>query len=145
MIDGFEPAAGQTFDIITADSVTGTFSSVIAPEGMDIQVVYSNSGVSLQVSAGLVGDFDGDNDVDIDDIDFYVGNIGSQAAGELALLDFNGDGQITIADVQTHIETHVQTSNGQTGTLCSCLTICCLLYTSPSPRDATLSRMPSSA
>ena len=116
MIDGFEPAAGQTFDIITADSVTGTFSSVIAPEGMDIQVVYSNSGVSLQVSAGLVGDFDGDNDVDIDDIDFYVGNIGSQAAGELALLDFNGDGQITIADVQTHIETHVQTSNGQTGT-----------------------------
>ena len=83
---------------------------------MDIQVVYSSSGVSLQVSAGLVGDFDGDNDVDIDDIDFYVGNIGSQAAGELALLDFNGDGQITIADVQTHIETHVQTSNGQTGT-----------------------------
>ena len=116
MIDGFEPAAGQTFDIITADSVTGTFSNIIAPEDMDIQVVYSSSGVSLQVSAGLVGDFDGDNDVDIDDIDFYVGNIGSQAAGELALLDFNGDGQITIADVQTHIETHVQTSNGQTGT-----------------------------
>ena len=26
-----------------------------------------------------------------------------------------------------------------------CLTTCCLLYTSPSPRDATLSRMPSSA
>ena len=24
-------------------------------------------------------------------------------------------------------------------------TLCCLLYTSPSPRDATLSRMPSSA
>ena len=83
---------------------------------MDIQIIYSSSGVSLQVSAGLAGDFDGDNDVDIDDIDFYLGNIGSQADGELALLDFNGDGQITIADVQTHIETHVQTSNGQTGT-----------------------------
>ena len=64
----------------------------------------------------MVGDFDGDNDVDIDDIDFYAGNIGSQAAGELALLDLNGDGQITTADLQTHIETHVQTSNGQTGT-----------------------------
>ena len=25
------------------------------------------------------------------------------------------------------------------------ITMCCLLYTSPSPRDATLSRMPSSA
>ncbi len=29
--------------------------------------------------------------------------------------------------------------------LFSILTIACLLYTSPSPRDATLSRMPSSA
>ena len=114
MIDGFEPAAGQTFDIITADSVTGTFSNIIAPEDMDIQIIYSSSGVSLQVSAGLAGDFDGDNDVDIDDIDFYLGNIGSQADGELALLDFNGDGQITIADVQTHI---------------------CLLYRSPRPGD----------
>ena len=26
-----------------------------------------------------------------------------------------------------------------------CVCVCCLLYTSPSPRDATLSRMPSSA
>ena len=31
------------------------------------------------------------------------------------------------------------------GTLDSFATITCLLYTSPSPRDATLSRMPSSA
>ena len=29
--------------------------------------------------------------------------------------------------------------------LLACLSIPCLLYTSPSPRDATLSRMPSSA
>ena len=30
--------------------------------------------------------------------------------------------------------------------VCACYVyICCLLYTSPSPRDATLSRMPSSA
>ena len=28
---------------------------------------------------------------------------------------------------------------------CVCVCVCCLLYTSPSPRDATLSRMPSSA
>ena len=31
------------------------------------------------------------------------------------------------------------------GTVCVCVCVCCLLYTSPSPRDATLSRMPSSA
>ena len=29
--------------------------------------------------------------------------------------------------------------------VCVCVCACCLLYTSPSPRDATLSRMPSSA
>ena len=83
---------------------------------MDIQVVYSGSTVSLQVGAGLVGDFDSDGDVDVDDIDYYVGNIGAQATGELAQLDFNGDGQVTADDLRIHIETYVQTSNGQTGT-----------------------------
>ena len=29
--------------------------------------------------------------------------------------------------------------------MCVCVCVCCLLYTSPSPRDATLYRMPSSA
>ena len=38
-------------------------------------------------------------------------------------------------------------SDGDSGTLNPLLDLChsCLLYTSPSPRDATLSRMPSSA
>ena len=34
---------------------------------------------------------------------------------------------------------------GENGNLRNELSIVCLLYTSPSPRDATLSRMPSSA
>ena len=29
--------------------------------------------------------------------------------------------------------------------VCVCVCVCCLLYTSPSPRDISLSRMPSSA
>ena len=29
--------------------------------------------------------------------------------------------------------------------VCACVCVCCLLYTSPSPRDRTTSRMPSSA
>jgi hypothetical protein len=64
----------------------------------------------------LTGDFDGDNDVDADDIDFYRGMIGSDATGELAQADFDGDGQITSEDLRIHVETHVQTSNGQSGT-----------------------------
>ena len=65
---------------------------------------------------GLTGDFDNDNDVDVDDINFYVGNIGSAATGALAQLDLNTDGQITSADLELHVSTYVQTSNGQTGT-----------------------------
>lgn len=65
---------------------------------------------------GLKGDFDDDNDVDIVDVDFYVGNIGSAATGELAQLDLSGDGQILFADLETHVTACVQTSNGQTGT-----------------------------
>ena len=36
-------------------------------------------------------------------------------------------------------------SSGNATIIVSCKLLCCLLYTSPSPRDATLSRMPSSA
>ena len=67
-------------------------------------------------TVGLIGDFDDDNDVDVDDINFYSGNIGSAAVGVLVQLDLTGDGQITFADLQAHVETYVQTSNGQTGT-----------------------------
>lgn len=62
------------------------------------------------------GDFDDDSDVDIYDINAYVGKIGAAAAGPIADLDLSGDGQITLADLQFHVENYVQTSNGQTGT-----------------------------
>jgi hypothetical protein len=64
----------------------------------------------------VIGDFDDDNDVDVDDIHFYRGNIGSTADGELAQANFDGDGQITAEDLRIHVETYVQTSNGQSGT-----------------------------
>ena len=69
-----------------------------------------------EVASDSVGDFDDDGDVDIDDVDFYVGNIGSAAAGLLTQLDLNTDGQITIADLDIHLTDFVETSNGQTGT-----------------------------
>ena len=61
-------------------------------------------------------DFDGDGDVDADDIDFYSGNIGHDATGALAPLDLDGDGVITLLDHALHVETCVPTSNGQVGT-----------------------------
>lgn len=69
-----------------------------------------------EIPSSLTGDFDGDDDVDINDINFYVGNIGSAAESELAQLDLNSDGQVTLADLEIHVTTYVQTSNGQTGT-----------------------------
>ena len=72
----------------------------------------------------------------------------------LALVGLNGTGKTTLVDVLTgartpevgtvvhgrgiRVATLDQNPDLGTGTIC-------LLYTSPSPRDATLSRMPSSA
>ena len=63
------------------------------------------------------GDFDMDGDVDTDDIDFYAGNLDLPASGDLAQLDLDGDGFVTLADHDLHVTTLAETSNGQTGAL----------------------------
>ncbi|MDA8562934.1 hypothetical protein N9L06_00620 [Mariniblastus sp.] len=64
----------------------------------------------------LQGDFDEDGDVDSDDIEFYATNIGSLAEGDLAALDLDGDGSVTIVDHNLLISNYVQTSTS-VGTL----------------------------
>jgi len=64
----------------------------------------------------LVGDFDGNEVVDCDDLDGYVGNIGAAATGDLATLDLDGSGFLEVSDATTHVTTLVVTSNGVTGT-----------------------------
>ena len=56
-------------------------------------------------------------DRDGDDVDFYVGNLDRPATGDLAQLDLNGDGEVTVADHNLHVTTLVATSNGVTGAL----------------------------
>ena len=70
-----------------------------------------------QGSVPISGDFDGDGDVDGDDVDFYIGNLEQPATGELAQLDLNGFGKVTITDHNLHVTTRVMTSNGVTGAL----------------------------
>ena len=65
----------------------------------------------------LAGDFDADGNVDGDDVDFYIGNLDQPATGELAQLDLDGDGDVTLADHDLHVTTLVVTSNGATGAL----------------------------
>ena len=62
-----------------------------------------------------LGDFDGDGDVDLTDLDQYNGNIGLAATGSLEALDLDGDGTVGADDFAQHYGTLVQTSNGQTG------------------------------
>ena len=66
---------------------------------------------------GLAGDFDMDDDVDADDIDFYSGNLGMPAMDNLAQLDLNGDNVVTLADHDLHVMTLVQIDGVQSGTL----------------------------
>ena len=64
----------------------------------------------------VTGDFDLDGDVDLDDLDRYIGNTGEPASGDLEILDLNGDGTVGANDFEQHYETLVETSNGSKGT-----------------------------
>ena len=69
-------------------------------------------------STGLLGDFDGDGDVDLLDLDRYSGSIGLTIAANPTLvdLDLDGNGTIQEADLEQHYSTLVETSNGGKGT-----------------------------
>ena len=56
----------------------------------------------------------------------------------------SGGSQVAAATPESQAQT-TSTSTGMDTTEKHCVHCTCLLYTSPSPRDATLSRMPSSA
>ncbi len=72
--------------------------------------------VITEATAGVLGDFDADGDVDLADLDQYNGNIGAAAAGDLADPDLDGDGFVGANDFAQHYETLVETSNGNKGT-----------------------------
>ena len=115
----------------TLTQAEGTFNitGLTFAEGDAISFVLGNNGhlagdesalqaaISIEsTGGGLTGDFDGSGVVDCDDLDFYIGNIGATATGELAPLDLNGDNVVDVTDANLVISTLVETSNGQVGT-----------------------------
>ena len=101
----------QTLEGILTDGSSFSF------EGGEFSGISPDATVTLTTTpARLLGDFDGDGNVDLDDLDEYNQNIGAEAIGDLADLDFNGDGFVGNNDFQTHYQELVMTSNGQVGT-----------------------------
>ncbi len=65
LLNGFAPSLGDTFEIITASSIQGTFANVVVPQlngPLAWSLNYNSNSVSL--AAILAGDFDLDGDVD---------------------------------------------------------------------------------
>lgn len=108
LIDLILPEAGVYF--IQVNAFEEDPSEPIDTGSYELFVHQFNGEISLK------GDFNDDNVVDVADIDFYYLAIGLPAAAQLADLDLNTDGQITLEDFERHVTGCVQTSNGQTGT-----------------------------
>jgi len=124
----FEPGEGfryisndvnaTQFSFTTGADVSGLGEMVFFVRNtlLNSRLHFDDVSVSASPATGIVGDFDGDGDVDCDDLDGYVLNIDEPASGALSALDLDGDGTLTAMDANTHITTLVQTSNGQVGT-----------------------------
>lgn len=108
LLDSSSLSFGASFTL----DFSGTF--LTGATGQPLQSLPSPITVSLPTK--LLGDFDCDGDVDADDIDFYGGVLGQAAVGELAILDLNGDGEVTSADHNRLVTELVHTSNGEIGT-----------------------------
>jgi hypothetical protein len=65
---GFTPFVGDTFTILTAESISGQFDNLLLPGSFTWDVAYGPTNVVLSVTGpGLAGDFNADNKVDAAD------------------------------------------------------------------------------
>ncbi|MDB2686104.1 glycosyl hydrolase [Mariniblastus sp.] len=102
-VDDYEPTAGDTFDIITAASINGTFSEVVMPANTNLAVNYSNTVVQIEVlgGEGLLGDVNRDNVVDFSDIAPFIRLLASGQYQEEA--DVDRDGDVSFSDIAPFI------------------------------------------
>ena len=81
LIDGFTPAPGDTFEIVTATSVLDTFDTLDLPTLPDDLLWFVNYGAtSIELVSTFVADFDEDGDVDDFDIAAWEAGFGSTTA-----------------------------------------------------------------
>ena len=122
----FSPAADVTGDGLVDYADLFALGDFLATAGVNMPTWDAYETLLLRTA-----DLNQDGMSDASDIDFLYDQFGSTDT----LLDLNGDGMVDSSDLDVLIFDVFQSLYGDA----------CLLYTSPSPRDATLSRMPSSA
>jgi T5SS/PEP-CTERM-associated repeat protein/autotransporter-associated beta strand protein len=98
LIDGFAPAAGESFDILDWGSLSGTFAAVYLPElaGLmwDTSQLYSAGVLAVVAPVFLEADFDEDGDVDGDDLVTWKAGFGD--SGAAAHMDGDADGDLDV-------------------------------------------------
>ncbi len=86
---GYSPAIGDQFRIVQAgDESFGEFDSVQLPGGLVWGLAYDAAGVLLSVISTLPGDFDGDLDVDDQDLTAWEAGVGAPGFDTAGLLDW---------------------------------------------------------
>ncbi|RMF82352.1 MAG: hypothetical protein D6744_06125 [Planctomycetota bacterium] len=92
-IDGFVPQLGQSFVILTAGGLSGTFAEVTGPGAWSVD--YSNARVTITVQQTPDPGLDGDCDVDLGDLALLLADFGCSGDGCPGDLDGDGDTDFT--------------------------------------------------
>ena len=145
---GLATGAEGTTQVISRDLVVSDGGDIFSQGSVDIQVLNQVSVLDGgQISTIAFGE-EGAGDLEISAANLLIDGLGSDSLTGVfstGLMGTTGDtGGIDVAVTETAIIQDgglIRSANAGSGDAGNI----CLLYTSPSPRDATLSRMPSSA
>jgi hypothetical protein len=100
LIEGFTPAAGNSFDILDWGTLSGTFSTIVLPTlsglAWNTSQLYTTGVLSL-AAAGLRGDFNLDGTVNALDIDLLTADAARAVSLDLDRYDLNNDDDVTFA------------------------------------------------
>jgi autotransporter-associated beta strand protein/T5SS/PEP-CTERM-associated repeat protein len=104
LINGFVPASGDTFDILTASARSGTFGTVnvpLLPAGRSWVIDHLPTGVRLRIVDSVPGDVDGDGHVTLSDLALLLSSFGACLGepGYVAGADFDGDNCVGLGDL----------------------------------------------
>ena len=101
LVDGYAPQAGDSYDLLTATSgITGTFGTETLPAlgaGLQWDVDYSPTSLTLSVVSGpgnFPADFDGDGDVDGNDLNEWKPGFGKPTGALKGDGDADADGDV---------------------------------------------------